>query len=517
VTIIAPELPVTLNPLLNTQRIGDDLIGLIFEGLTTLDDRGERVASLATQVPTLQNGGVSADGKRIVYQLRDGVKFADGSPLNCEDVRFTWQARLTAGVGVVSKVGYQDIESVECPAPTQVTLNFRQTFAAYLTLFDQILPRGFGNPLSMQTWKVNQTAYGTGAFKVNEYRANEFIRLARNEFFHEKGKPYLDQIVIIPIADATPAVNVIKASEADIIWSVALRSANELQAAKDIALSRTPRIGAERLFLNLAQNKDGGSPDVPHPILGDAAVRAAISLGVNRQRIIDGVLNGNARMTTNELNSGAFACSAIQPPTYDLAKANTLLDSAGWLRGADGIRTKNGVRLRLSFSTIAGDAQREAEQKLIVEDMRAIGIEFVPQNYTAQTLIGTWDGASPRKRGNYDVMLYFTSVNLNDPYQQMEELYASWQIPSATNKIGTNYTRFSNTQADALLRQAAQTLDLNQRKAIYCQLAQLRAESNDMIYLFQPLAISAYRARVQGWQDHATTSFMQSASEWWIK
>ncbi|MBI3733481.1 MAG: peptide ABC transporter substrate-binding protein, partial [Chloroflexi bacterium] len=292
--------------------------------------------------------------------------------------------------------------------------------------------------------------------------------------------------------------------EVDIMWNLTEADLPELEKAAGVKVSSPLGIGGERLFFNMAENKDPSDPKKPHLILSDVRVRQAIAYGINKQRIIDKLLFGKAKPGTSELNAGYFNCTDIQPYPYDPDKAKKLLDAAGWVAGADGIRVSkgakvapDGTRLRLKYSTTSGNKLREDSQVLIVEDMKAIGVELFIENAPSSVVIGTWDAGSPRRHGNFDIIMYTTNAGI-DPHSQMTNLWASWQIPSEQNKGGLNYTRFSDPKADDIIKQAAGEPDIAKRKALYCQLTQMTYDQANMVYLYQRLAIDGYRDRVLG-------------------
>lgn len=516
-TMVIWQWPVLLNPLLGTQTVQVDIGYLIFDGLTRVKPDATREPALAKEVPTVQNGGITADGKTVTYNLKDNLKFADGSPLNCEDVKYTWKAYMTPGVGVVTTTGYEDIEDVDCSNPQKVVLKFKKPFAPHLTLFGSILPRSAGDPKDMKNWKLNQMAYGAGPFKVTEFKTDEYITLVRNENYYEAGKPYLDGVTVVFKPSSEVALQSLVSGESDIMWNNTEADLPKLEGKPGVKISSPEGIGGERFFFNLAENKDGSDPSKPHAILGDVKVRQAIALGINKQRIIDTLLFKKGRPGTSELNSGFFACTQIQPVPYDAAKAKALLDEAGWKPGADGIREKNGTKLRLKFSTTSGNKLREDSQILILEDMKNIGVEFFVENQPSAVILGTWDSPSPRRRGNFDILMYTTSAGADDPHSQMVNLWSSSRIPSEKNKGGTNYTRFQDPKADDLLSKAATEFDPAKRKDMYCQLAQMRADLVDMVYLYQRYDLESYRDRLQGWEENGPASFAASARNWWIK
>lgn len=524
VTMAVWQEPATLNWLLGTQTVMNEVNAFVVEGLLGVKPDGSYYPVLAKEVPTLQNGGVSPDGKTITYKLKEGILWSDGKPFTCEDVKWTWQVIMTPGIGIVSTTGYSDIDTVECPDPHTVVVRFKKFYAPYLSLFRSVLPKhATGDPQKIKDWEYNRKPIGTGPFKVQEFVTASHIVLVRNENYREKDKPYLDQVIIRIVPSSEVARQLLKSGEVDIMWNNTEADIPELEATPGVKISSPVQIGGERLFLNLAENKDPSDPNVPHPILGDVRVRQAIAYGINKQRIIDKLLYGKALPGSSELNAGYFKCDNIKGYPYDPEKARKLLDEAGWVPGPDGIRVAkgakyapDGTRLRLKFMTTSGNKLREDSQVLILEDMKAIGVEMYIENGPSSLVIGTWAGSSPRARGNFDVIMYTTYADV-DPHSQMVNLYASWMIPTPKNTGGRNYTRFADPEVDAWLNQAAQEPDLAKRKELYCKVAQKGHEAANMIYLYQRLDIDSYRDWLQGWVENAWATIGWNAADWWLK
>jgi peptide/nickel transport system substrate-binding protein len=234
------------------------------------------------------------------------------------------------------------------------------------------------------------------------------------------------------------------------------------------------------------------------------------------------LLYGKVALLPSDLNTGFFACDGIKQYSYAPAQANKLLDDAGWVPGPDGIRIAKGAkyapddtRLRLKYSTTTEDKSREQAQLLIIEDLKAVGIEAYVENAPSSVVLGTWDGGSPRRRGNFDLVQYSSSAE-SDPHRQMVDLYASWQIASEKNKGGPNFSRFSDPRADDLLKQAEKEPDPTKRKSLYCQVAQLGYDAYNIIHLYQASRAYAYRERLQGWETNGWNNVGWNAENWWV-
>lgn len=508
--------PVQLNYYAGTQTVVNDVNQYVVEGLTNVLPDGTRVPWLAKEVPSLQNGGVSADGKTITYKLKEGVVFSDGSPLGCEDVVFTWKYIMTPNVGVTSTAGYKDIENIECPDPLTVVIKFKNVYAPFLTLFDRaIIPRNAGKLEDAKNWPYNRKLIGTGPFKLDEWVPDDHITLSRNDKFREKDKPLLDTLILryTPSSDVT--LQLLQSGEVDVMWNNTEADIPVLEKMQGVKIISVPGNSSERFFLNQAENKDPSDPTKPHAVLSDKRVRQAINYGINRQRIIDNLLFGKASLGRGELIVGFFDCKQT-PTAYDPNKSKQLLDEAGWKPGPDGIRVKDGQRLRLKFQTTSGNKLREDSQVLMSEDMKAIGIELFIENAPSSVTIGTWDSASPRQRGNFDIVMYTTGPAV-DAHAQMFALFHSSQIPSEKFKSGTNIARYNNPQVDKLIDQAATELDPVKRRDLYCQVQKIAEDDAAMVYIYARNSINSQRTRVQGnVAGNIWRNIGWDAHNWWV-
>ena len=516
VTVAIWQEPDTLNLALSSLTVTGEVVATVVEGLADVDVNGNYYAKLATQVPDQSNGGVSADGKTVTWKLRDGVKWSDGTALTCEDVKYTWQAFMTPNVGVINTVGFRDIDSVDCPDPLTAMVKYKTVYAAYRGNFTTLLPKSAGDPTKMKDWAYNTKPVGTGPFKVDEFQRGSFISMSKNPNYRDPSKPNLDKLIFRIVPSSEVAKQLLRSGEVDAMWNNTEADYPELQTIQGLKISDPVQIGGERMILNLTKPGEPSDNKTPHPILGDLKVRQAISSGINRQQIIDKLLFGKALPGTSELNAGFFNCTNVQPTPYDAQKAMSLLDEAGWKAGSDGIRTKDGQRLSLKYQTTTGNKLREDSQVLIVEDMKKIGVEFKIENQPSQLLIGSWANKSPRKWGNFDIIMYTTNSGV-DPNSQMTNYFASASIPSEQNQGGVNYSRWNDPQTDKDIADAAQSTDLNKRKELYCDAAKRVVDGASHIYLYQRRQINSARDWVQNFQGNPWAQTVSwNAADWWV-
>ncbi|MBC7260740.1 MAG: peptide ABC transporter substrate-binding protein, partial [Chloroflexi bacterium] len=347
--------PDTLNISIGTQTVCAEVNEFINDALVGINPQGEYVPELATELPSVQNGGISPDGLTITYHLRDGIKWSDGEPCTCDDWKFTWEVIMNPESGVKSTSGWKDLEAVECPDPQTIVFKFKRYYAPHFQIIGGawVLPRhATGDPAKMQTWDYNRAPVGNGPFKFKEWVSGDHITLVRNEHYYlweSEGKPYLDQIFIKIIPSREVGKQLIKTGEIDVLWDLVEADIPEFTDLADVILSAVPDTGTERLLFNLRDPKiDAPCADrlrqegLWHWALGDVRVRQAIRYGIDKQLINDKLLYGKATLGTAEINMG-WAKPNIPVSEYNPDKARQLLEEAGWKdMDGDGIRECDG-------------------------------------------------------------------------------------------------------------------------------------------------------------------------------
>ncbi len=528
VTMAIYQEPELLNPQIAVQTVSFEVLSSVVEGLLKNDPKGEYYPQLAAEIPTRPNGGVSQDGKTITYHLRPGLEWSDGHALTCDDVKFTWQAIMTPKSGAIETSGYDQIDTVDCPNPQTVVVRYKTFYAPFLSRFRWIMPRhATGDPVNMTKWDYNRKPLGSGPFKITEWVSGDHITMVANDRYRLKGQPYLDRILFRVVPSREVGKQLLKTGDVDIVWDLVESDVLEFKAVSAVKISAPPGPTAERLVVNLADPTLDGPPlavakQRPHPILGDPRVREAIELGINKREITSKLLFGLATVGTNELHIGWARC--VTPvSTYNPPRARRLLDEAGWVPGPDGIRVakgtryaKDGTRLRLKLQTTTGNKLREQAEQLIIEYMRAIGLEFYIENVPSAVLFGSWASGAFRKHGHFDVVMYTTSPDA-DPHAQVEGVFASWNMPTAENGgRGFNYARYASDRLDADVKRGGSVPDLNARREAYCDAMKQLVNDRPHIYLYDRALLSAYRDRLQGWVPDAWEYLSWNAQDWWV-
>ncbi len=518
--------PEQLNPLLASQTVAGEVRSLVVEGVLGLDPEGRNYPELATVVPSVENGGVSADGLTLRYALRDDVRWSDGVPFTCDDLYFTYAAAVDPDSGAVRRTGWDRIASVTCTDDFNVTIQFAEFYAPFLGLFYAVLPRhATGDPAEMTQWAYNRQPLGTGPFRLVEWVSGDHILLASNPHYRDyPARPRVDQVVVRIVPSREVGKALLRSREIHILRDLTEGDTPEFADLAGVQVHGRPSPRTERLLLNLADPTLRATADPqhhPHPLLGDVRVRRALELAIDKQFIVDHLLHGATEVAASEIGLGWAACD-IAPAAYDPVQARTLLTEAGFIDGdGDGVRecagcahAAAGAPLRLKIQTTSGNRLREDTQVLLAEMLAEVGVELYIENVPSAVLFGSWSSEAFRKYGNFDILMYTTTDGI-DPHRQMASYFHSTSIPTEANGgIGNNYSRWINPAADAALDVAGSTPDVETRIAAYQEVCRLIDAELPHIYLYERGDLHGALADVAGFQVNPWGPETWNAEEW---
>ncbi|MBV8366767.1 MAG: peptide ABC transporter substrate-binding protein [Candidatus Eremiobacteraeota bacterium] len=446
------EEPNTLIKMFSNQEFADDVTALLFEPFFRFDDRGQPVPALATTFPTAGNGLVSKDGLRVTFKLRPNARWSDGAPVTADDVVFTWHAIMNPANPVTHTAGYDKIKTILVQGPHQVTVVLREPFAPAVYLFSEgDFPPLPAHLLAGHT-PLNNIPYdsapvGDGPFVLARWdRGSELIFDANPRYW--RGRPRLDHVRIRIIPSTTTALQLLRTHEIDVLDGVPKAQVRELDGIDGIRIHAHLIAAYRHLDFN-----------VRNPILADVAVRRAIARGIDYRRIMDTVYAGYGERAASDIPPFSWAANDLKPIPYDPATARRILDDAGWLAGADGVRAKHGTRLALTLSSAAGNRAAESAEALIQQQLKAVGIDLAIKNYAGAVL---FDEHGPLFSGTYD-MAWIENTEGVDP----DDL-AAWGCDYMPRQ-GINTDFFCDRRVDAYLRDAQRRSDQAVRRRDYEQ------------------------------------------------
>ena len=518
--------PELLNPFIATQTAAAETYQFAVEGLLGVNPDGDRFPVLAQEVPSIENGLVSEDGLTVTYNLKEGVVWSDGEPFSCDDVLFTYETVTNPDSGAVSTTGYDQIESVTCDGDLTVVVQYAEFYAPYLSLFGAIMPRhATGEAADMVNWEYNRMPIGTGPFVITGWDSGDQIRLEANENYRDyPDRPLVDKVIVRIIPSREVGKALITSGEIDILWDLIEADVPEFADNPSVIANTRPSPSIERFLFNLADPSIDATDDPvnnPHPILGDARVRQAIEMGIDKQLIVDELLFGATTVGSSVLSIGWAGC-ANQASVYDVDGANALLDEAGFTdEDGDGVRechgcmyAEEGTPISLKYQTTTGNQLREETQQLIVVMMRDIGVELNIENVPSSELFGSWSNGAFRKHGNYDILMYTTGPGV-DPQSHMLGYFHQDKMPlEANGGTGFNYSRWVNEEASAALDEAGSTPDENVRKAAYQVVCDAVAEELPHMLLYNRGDIHLSRSNIKNFDVNPWDNQNWNAAEW---
>lgn len=509
--------PDLMNPLFAIEGGADLSAGMVTEPLLEPKSDGTYEPMLATEVPTVENGGVSEDGLTVTFQLREGVTWSDGEPLTTEDLEFTYDVIRDPKSTTVAQPAFDAVKSVEATDEHTLVVRMSEVNPQYPDLFSTILPaHRFDSTVVTNRDPLAQLPLGTGPFEFTEWQSGDHISLTANDdYWRDPELPKLDGITWKITPDRESAITSLVRGEFDSLWwllSGDLEVLNEQSAAGAVEVESADHAGLpEYLWLN---HSDPDDPSKPHPVLGDPAMREAIDLAIDRESIIDTVLDGHATQEMGLVNAGQYACD-YTPPAFDPDEAERILDDAGWVRGDDGVRVKDGVRASLTYATITGSQSRELYQQMVQEDLADIGIEVKIANADTNVIFAGYEEDGMLARGDYDIMMSLDGLRVPDP-SEFVQLFTSAAIPGPDNPAGFTYSHWSDPEFDEVANQAATSIDVEERKRLYQQACDIFDRENVALPLYASEDAYAWNSRLSGVEADAWAGMWQSSSvaEW---
>jgi peptide/nickel transport system substrate-binding protein len=475
------QAPTILNVHLSTGTKDNDASRVVHEPLAGFNPDGELVPILAAEIPSLENGGLAPDGTTVTWRLKPGVVWHDGKPFTADDVIFTWEYAADPASGAVTIGSYQNIKHIDRLDDHTVKVTFAEPTPFWYDAFcggrGQILPRHLVYDYKGQQSRnspYNLKPVGTGPYKVVDFKPGDVALYEINPTYHVPNRPFFDVVELKGGGDAASAVRaVIQTGEFDYAWN--------LQVEKDV-LERIERQGTRGKIVLLPQAQlehiqlnrtdpwtevDGerSSLKAPHPFLTEALVRQAYNVAVDRRIIAEQLYGPAGQPTGNFIDSPKRFQSPNTRWEFDLEKAAQQLDQAGWARGRDGVRVKDGRRMKILYQT-AVNPVRQKTQAIVKKSFEQIGIEVELKAVNAGVYFSS-DPANPDTTSHFyaDIQMYSFGPGSPDPQAHLNR-FVSWQIAQkANNWSGRNVARWSNAEYDRLWKQAETELDPARRAA----------------------------------------------------
>jgi peptide/nickel transport system substrate-binding protein len=492
---------------------------IFYEPLAGWDGDGNPVPVLAAEIPSKDNDGLAEDGLSVVWKLKRGVKWHDGMPFTADDVVFTWEYARTPATAAVTIASYKDIK-VEKIDDFTVRVFFAKPTAfwadAFVGAYGMIIPKHlFADYIGGKSRDAptNLKPVGTGPYLFVGFKPGDVVLAKLNPDYHVPNRPYFDTLEVKGGGDAVSAARaVLQTGEYDYAWNMKVEDEIllKLESAGKGRVSIVPTGNIEFAMLNVtdpAVEVDGehASAKTKHPLFSDHAVRQAINLLIDRSSIEKFIYGRTGIATANFLNNPERFRSKTTNFEFNIEKANQVLEAAGWKKGADGVRAKDGKSLKFVFQTSI-NAPRQKTQAIVKQACQKAGIDIELKSVVGSVFFSS-DTANPDTFTHFycDAQMYTTFMLQPDPQLFMNQ-FVSWQVATKDNKWqARNISRWQNKEYDEIYRQAEQELDAVKRAAMYIKLNDMVVGDNHILpVVYRPRVTalkSSMTAHLSGWDN----------------
>ncbi len=536
VSIIYWQAPSILNPFLSGGTKDVESASLVIEPLARYNQDGEMVPFLASEIPTVANGGVSEDLTSITWKIAPGITWSDGTPFTSADVVFTANYCMDPEGGCAQVTKFEGVTNVEAVDDLTVKVTFDAPtpfpYGPFVGGESPIIQAAqFADCMGAKAPECTEQNFnpiGTGPFVVTEFKPNDVITFKANDNYRDPAKPAFATVTFKGGGDATAAGRaVMETGEFDYAWNLQL--APEVIAQMQEGGKGTPVAGFGPLVERIMLNQTNPSPDLPegerstakhpHPFLQDPAVYKAMSLAIDRPLLVEIGYGQAGKVTCNwvpapaAVNSDTFSCD-----TQDIEGAKKLLDDAGIVDSdGDGIREKDGVPLKIVYQT-STNAVRQDFQALIKEWWSQIGIETELRNINASVFFGGDPGSPDTFQKFYaDVEMYANTFNGTDPQSYLGNGLCDKAPKPESQWQGENISRFCNEEFDKLHGKLAETAGADERAQIARQLNDIMVENGGMIPLVHRGRLSAHANTLGGVVLNVWDSELWNIADWYRK
>ena len=514
-TITFVQEPDNLNPMYSSMSFSAYLRAFYLKPSWDFDENANPVPVLVTEIPSADNGGLSADGKTITLKLRDDVTWSDGEPLTADDYVFTFDMIMSPQNTPLGRYPYDPyVESVTAPDATTVVIKMKDTFAAWLTsLFPWVLPKHILQPvfeadgtIDNAEWNRNP-AVGLGPFMLDQWETGSHLSFKANPTWIQL--PKLEQIFVRIVPDDAAQEAAILAGDSDIGAFLSSDQIEKLEADGKVKVVPVTSGYNEAWFVNV-------NPETARPFMLDVNVRKAIALATDRFTIVKNLLveSINPVNVTYWDMTPPYQTDTLQPYPYDPEQAKQLLDAAGWVdSNGDGTRDKDGVELIVRYITNQRELRKNI-QAVVQQQWSEVGIGAELVNYSSDVYWNGYNDGGPQAQGLYEIAEY-SSVQNAYPDPDASNGWVCDQIASAEKPDGANWQGYCNPKIDELMAKQAVTLDPVARKELYNQIEQIIYDDYVYIGMWKDPDLWSVSTRLKNVKFSGVFTFW-NANEWEI-
>ena len=491
-----------------------------YEPLAGWDADGNLQPVLAASIPGREDGTLAADGKSVIWKLKQGVTWHDGKPFTADDAVFNWAYAKNPATAATTSGSYNEVV-VEKIDDHTIKVVFSKPTPFWADAF--VGPRGMIIPKHLfeaftgdksRDAPTNLKPVGTGPYMFKDFKPGDMVSGVINPNYHMPNRPYFDAFEMKGGGDAVSAARaVLQTGEFDFAWNMQVEDEilQRMEKGGKGKIVISPGGNIEHIQLNTTDpwtEVDGerSSLKTKHPTLSDPAVRQALSVLIDKDSVEKFIYGRTGNATANFVNNPDKFRSKNTKFEFNVDKANDILEKAGWKKGADGIRAKDGKKLKFVYQTSINQP-RQKTQAIVKQACQKAGIDIEVKAVTASVYFSS-DVANPDTYTKFytDLQMYTTTMTQPDPEVFMLQ-FASWEAATRENKWqGRNITRWRNKEYDDIIKAAQVEVDPIKRAAMFIKLNDMVVNDIVVIPVVARPAVQAVSsqlvAAMSGWDNN---------------
>ncbi|HMM40531.1 MAG TPA: peptide ABC transporter substrate-binding protein [Thermomicrobiales bacterium] len=526
------QAPTNLNPHFSQGYHNSAPAQMVLEPLLIVDEAGDMVPILLEEAPSLENGGVAADGLTVTFTLLEGLVWSDGTPFTSEDARFTWQWVMTPGSQATSIATFEPIKDVEVVDERTFIVHYSEPDPAWYNVFSrgpglggQILPKHLmGDKMGEAgvNAEFNMKPIGTGPYKITEFRPGDVVVYEINESYREADKPFFKHVEFKGGGDAPAAARaVLSTGEADYAPNLQVET-QLLQQMESQGIGKLVSVFAgtvEQILVNFADPNtevDGArsEPSTTHPFLSDLAVRQALVLGCDRESVATQLYGPTGQVTANVIAAPANFVSPNTSVTFDPDAGAAKLEEAGWTGSP---RTKDGVKIEILYQTSINQL-RQKTQEIIKQSWEQMGVSVQLKSIDAAVYFSA-DAGNPDTWSHFYADVEMAAITTNPFPQPLMRYWLSADpavdIPQKSNSwTGRDLTRWQNQEFNGLYEQVRTELDPAKQAELFIAMNDLIVNDVATIPLVHRATPAGQSIKLVGNKPSPWTEFTWDIANW---
>lgn len=475
----------------------------------TSDSASHEVADLIYTAPLRYNKDLQPEpwaaeswsmedgGKRMRFTLRKGILWEDGQELTAEDVAFTCKLAADPATGSPYAEDFLRIKELRVIDRYTFEVRYDQFFArAVSTWMNPILPKHILEGQNIRSTPFARKPMGAGPYRLKSWEPGSRIVLEASPTYFA-GKPHIDEVVYRIIPDNATMFMETRAGRLDVMDLSPLQYLRQTSGPEwQSRFHKFRYIASVYIFLGF---------NLEHPFFKDVRVRRAISMAIDREGIIKGVLLGQGVPAFGPFKPGSWPYHpGLKPMPRNIAAARALLAEAGFAdHNGDGLLDRDGQPLAFTILTNQGNEQRILAATVMQSQLREVGIDVRIRTVEWAAFIREFVN-----KGRFDAVLLGWTIP-QDP-----DLFSVWHS-SQTFEGGLNFTHYRNPEVDKLLEEAQSTPDQKKRAELYYRIQEIFDAEQPYCFLFVPYALPVVQRRFQGIEP-ALAGIMYNFEKWWI-